>query len=52
MELAKRHLVLRANFANGPAGEPLQIIYRDKPVGFEYEEPASFAGTRETSLLG
>ncbi|KLU56719.1 hypothetical protein EL84_10640 [Paenibacillus sp. VT-400] len=38
MELAKRHLVLRANFANGPAGEPLQIIYRDKPVGFEYEE--------------
>ncbi|MGE6577244.1 amino acid adenylation domain-containing protein [Paenibacillus xylanexedens] len=38
MELAKRHLVLRANFVNGPAGEPLQIIYRDKPVGFEYEE--------------
>ncbi|WP_339305760.1 amino acid adenylation domain-containing protein [Paenibacillus sp. FSL L8-0435] len=38
MELAKRHLVLRANFVKGPAGEPLQIIYRDKPVGFEYEE--------------
>ncbi|WFA84861.1 non-ribosomal peptide synthetase [Paenibacillus amylolyticus] len=38
MELAKRHLVLRANFVNGPAGEPLQIIYHDKPVGFEYEE--------------
>ncbi|MBO3285399.1 non-ribosomal peptide synthetase [Paenibacillus polymyxa] len=37
-ELAKRHLVLRANFVQGPAGEPLQIIYRDKPVGFEYEE--------------
>ncbi|WP_339298227.1 amino acid adenylation domain-containing protein [Paenibacillus sp. FSL R5-0623] len=38
MELAKRHLVLRANFVKGPAGEPLQIIYRNKPVGFEYEE--------------
>ncbi|WP_197270655.1 non-ribosomal peptide synthetase, partial [Paenibacillus alvei] len=38
MELAKRHLVLRANFVKGPAGEPLQIIYRDKPVGFEYKE--------------
>ncbi|AKA44315.1 non-ribosomal peptide synthetase [Paenibacillus polymyxa] len=38
MELAKRHLVLRANFVKGPTGEPLQIIYRDKPVGFEYEE--------------
>ncbi|CAH8773155.1 non-ribosomal peptide synthetase [Paenibacillus dendritiformis] len=38
MELAKRHLVLRANFVKGPAGEPLQIIYRDKLVGFEYEE--------------
>ncbi|WP_268626173.1 non-ribosomal peptide synthetase [Paenibacillus alvei] len=38
MELAKRHLVLRANFVKGLAGEPLQIIYRDKPVGFEYEE--------------
>ncbi|NGP58574.1 amino acid adenylation domain-containing protein [Paenibacillus thiaminolyticus] len=38
MELAKRHLVLRANFVKGPAGEPLQIIYRDKPIGFEYEE--------------
>ncbi|CAH8718930.1 non-ribosomal peptide synthetase [Paenibacillus thiaminolyticus] len=38
MELAKRHLVLRANFVKGPAGELLQIIYRDKPVGFEYEE--------------
>ncbi|WP_149096475.1 non-ribosomal peptide synthetase, partial [Paenibacillus terrae] len=38
MELAKRHLVLRANFVKGPAGEPLQIIYRDKSVGFEYEE--------------
>ncbi|WP_433747548.1 amino acid adenylation domain-containing protein [Paenibacillus amylolyticus] len=38
MELAKRHLVLRANFVKEPAGEPLQIIYRDKPVGFEYEE--------------
>ncbi|MGF6358105.1 amino acid adenylation domain-containing protein/non-ribosomal peptide synthase protein (TIGR01720 family), partial [Paenibacillus sp. 4624] len=38
MELAKRHLVLRANFVKGPTGEPLQIVYRDKPVGFEYEE--------------
>ncbi|WP_411860638.1 amino acid adenylation domain-containing protein [Paenibacillus polymyxa] len=38
MELAKRHLVLRANFVKGPEGEPLQVIYRDKPVGFEYEE--------------
>ncbi|WP_434753191.1 amino acid adenylation domain-containing protein [Paenibacillus amylolyticus] len=38
LELARRHLVLRANFVSGPAGEPLQIIYRDKPVGFEYEE--------------
>ncbi|WP_426333525.1 amino acid adenylation domain-containing protein [Paenibacillus silvae] len=37
-ELAKRHLVLRANYVKGPAGEPLQIIYRDKPAGFEYEE--------------
>ncbi|PYE42370.1 non-ribosomal peptide synthase protein (TIGR01720 family)/amino acid adenylation domain-containing protein, partial [Paenibacillus barcinonensis] len=37
-ELAKRHLVLRANFAKGPTGEPLQIIYRDKPAAFEYEE--------------
>ncbi|WP_342552941.1 amino acid adenylation domain-containing protein [Paenibacillus sp. FSL R7-0652] len=38
MELAKRHRVLRANFVKGPAGEPLQVIYRNKPVGFQYEE--------------
>ncbi|MGO4532519.1 amino acid adenylation domain-containing protein [Paenibacillus sp. 2TAF8] len=37
-ELAKRHLVLRANFVKGSAGEPMQVIYRDKPIGFEYED--------------
>ncbi|MFC9774498.1 amino acid adenylation domain-containing protein [Paenibacillus chitinolyticus] len=37
-ELAARHVVLRTNFYSGAGAgaEPMQIVYRDKPVGFEY----------------
>ncbi|MFB6367712.1 amino acid adenylation domain-containing protein, partial [Paenibacillus elgii] len=37
-ELAARHMVMRTNFYSGWKGEPLQIVYRDKQVGFEYED--------------
>ncbi|WP_272040588.1 non-ribosomal peptide synthetase, partial [Paenibacillus sp. JJ-100] len=50
-ELAKRHLVLRANFVKGPAGEPLQIIYRDKPVAFEYEELLHLQADEKQAVL-
>ncbi|WP_413004018.1 amino acid adenylation domain-containing protein [Paenibacillus sp. 1P03SA] len=35
-ELAARHVVLRTNFYGGAGAEPMQIVYREKPVGFEY----------------
>ncbi|PUA36864.1 non-ribosomal peptide synthetase, partial [Paenibacillus elgii] len=37
-ELAARHAVLRTNFHSGWRGEPLQIVYRYKPVEFAYED--------------
>ncbi|NEW09308.1 amino acid adenylation domain-containing protein, partial [Paenibacillus sp. SYP-B3998] len=36
--LAARHVVLRTNFYSGLNGEPLQIVYRSKQIGFAYED--------------
>ncbi|NEW06408.1 amino acid adenylation domain-containing protein [Paenibacillus sp. SYP-B3998] len=36
--LASRHAVLRTNFYDGFKGEPLQIVYRSKRIGFAYED--------------
>nr|WP_083858705.1 non-ribosomal peptide synthetase [Paenibacillus sp. OSY-SE] len=36
--LAKQHAVLRTNFYNGWNGELLQIVFRDKRLGFAYED--------------
>ncbi|NEW09936.1 amino acid adenylation domain-containing protein, partial [Paenibacillus sp. SYP-B3998] len=36
--LAARHAVLRTNFYRDSSGEPMQIVYRDKRIGFAYED--------------
>ncbi|MCZ8521907.1 MULTISPECIES: non-ribosomal peptide synthetase [Paenibacillus] len=36
--LAQRHEALRTGFYGGWRGEPLQLVYREKPVGFAYED--------------
>ncbi|GMX60226.1 non-ribosomal peptide synthase/polyketide synthase [Paenibacillus elgii] len=37
-DLTSRHVVLRTNFYNGWKGDLLQIVYRDKPIEFTYED--------------
>ncbi|MFN0226054.1 non-ribosomal peptide synthase/polyketide synthase, partial [Paenibacillus sp. KR2-11] len=37
-ELAARHAILRTNFYSGGEGEPLQIVYRSRPIGFASED--------------
>ncbi|MFC0210898.1 non-ribosomal peptide synthase/polyketide synthase [Paenibacillus chartarius] len=36
--LAQRHAVLRTNFYNGWRDEPLQVVFRNKRIGFHYED--------------
>ncbi|WP_270168683.1 non-ribosomal peptide synthetase [Paenibacillus sp. SYP-B4298] len=37
-ELAVRHAVLRTNFYSGWNGEPMQIVFRDRRIGFAYKD--------------
>ncbi|WP_211234359.1 non-ribosomal peptide synthase/polyketide synthase, partial [Paenibacillus taiwanensis] len=36
--LAQNHAVLRTNFTSGPLGEPVQIVFKDKTLGFTFED--------------
>ncbi|MCG7409240.1 amino acid adenylation domain-containing protein [Paenibacillus sp. ACRRX] len=36
--LAQSHAVLRTNFTSGPLGEPVQIVFKEKTLGFTFED--------------
>ncbi|MVP02592.1 non-ribosomal peptide synthetase, partial [Paenibacillus lutrae] len=50
-ELAARHDVLRTNFYSAKNGEPLQIVYRDKKIGFVYEDLLHLQADEQTLYL-
>ncbi|MCM3340480.1 non-ribosomal peptide synthase/polyketide synthase [Paenibacillus sp. MER TA 81-3] len=49
--LAARHTVLRTNFHNGWKGEPLQIVYRDKRIGFAYEDVSALKPAKQRAHI-
>ncbi|WP_369345680.1 non-ribosomal peptide synthetase [Caldalkalibacillus mannanilyticus] len=43
VEVVQRHAILRTNFSVGWKEEPLQIVYKGKPVDFTYEDLSEMA---------
>jgi len=50
-ELAKRHAVLRTNFISGPQGEPVQVVFRNKPIGFSFQDVRALNEEEQQSFI-
>ncbi|UHA73547.1 non-ribosomal peptide synthase/polyketide synthase [Paenibacillus sp. 481] len=50
-ELAKSHAILRTNFYSGWKEELLQIVYRNKSIGFAFEDVRHLAGAESSAYV-
>ncbi|WP_338552863.1 non-ribosomal peptide synthase/polyketide synthase [Paenibacillus sp. KS-LC4] len=50
-ELAVRHAVLRTNFYSGWNGEPMQIVFRDKRIGFAYKDLTALDASEQQAQI-